>query len=638
MRKVTVWERWRYAFDNFMAKGTVSLIGGLALVSGLFILVMAGLVTAIGLSPADSPWDFPEALWETLMRTLDTGTVGGDKGWFFRLVMLFVTFGGIFVISTLIGLLGSGIEGKLQELRKGRSRVIETNHVVILGWSLQIFTLLSELILANANVADSCIVILSDMDKVEMDDTLKERLGKTKQTRIVCRTGNTSDIDDLAMVGVQAARSIIVLNPETASSDIQLIKTLLAIVNLPREASQPYHIVAQVHSPKTLEVVNLIGGNQVETLLTSDLISRIMVQTCRQSGLSAVYMELLDFEGNEIYFQKEPKLHGKTYGEILLAYGNAAVMGIKESDGAVYLNPESTRVLPPGAEIILIAEDDHTAQVVENTEQEVNQGAIVTPQLLAPVAEKTLILGWNNHVPQTIQQLDEYVAANSLVTVVADSPQGAEIITAHSQNFVNQQVTFHQGDPTDRETLEQLEIQQYDHIIVLCNAGLEPEEADAQTLVTLVQLRNIADQSRSNSSGERLHQRPIVAEILDVRNQALAQVARPDDFVISEQIISRLLAQVAEQKSLNQVFNYLFSPEQSEVYLKPIANYVRIGEPVNFYTLAAAARSQGESAIGYRLQVNAGNATKNYGVVINPAKADVVTFRESDRLIVVANS
>ena len=74
------------------------------------------------------------------------------------------------------------------------------------------------------------------------------------------------------------------------------------------------------------------------------------------------------------------------------------------------------------------------------------------------------------------------------------------------------------------------------------------------------------------------------------------------------------------------------------MYLKPIGNYVNIGEPVNFYTLVAAARSQGESAIGYRLQVNAGNATKNYGVVINPAKGDVVTFRESDRLIVVANS
>lgn len=46
-----------------------------------------------------------------------------------------------------------------------------------------------------------------------MNDTIKERLGRN-HTRIVCRTGNPSDIDDLAMVGVQAARLIIVLNPQ----------------------------------------------------------------------------------------------------------------------------------------------------------------------------------------------------------------------------------------------------------------------------------------------------------------------------------------------------------------------------------------------------------------------------------------
>jgi len=637
MKKVTGWERWRYTFDNVMAKGTISLIGGLALVSGLFILVMAALVIAIGLSPADGPWDFPEAVWETLMRTLDTGTVGADKVWFFRLVMLFITFWEIFVITTLIGLLGSGIDGKLQELRKGRSRVIETNHVVILGWSLQIFTLLSELVLANANLPHSCIVILSDMDKVEMDDTIKERLGRNR-TRIVCRTGNTSDIDDLAMVGVQTARSIIVLNPQTDSSDIQLIKTLLTIVNLPREEQQLYHIVAQVHSPKTLPIVKLIGGNQVETLLTNDLISRIMVQTCRQSGLSAVYMKLLDFEGNGIYFQKESALQGKTYGEILLAYANAAVMGIKQSDGIIYLNPESAKVLQPGDEIILIAEDDNTAQMIGSAAQEINQGAIVTRPFLPPVAEKTLILGWNHHVPQTIKQLDKYVAANSLVTVVAQFPQGSEILANQCQSLVNQQVTYRQGDPTEQETLESLDIQQYDHLLVLCNEGLHPEQADAQTLVTLLQLRDITDRITSRDVASQNSFQLIVAEILDVRNQALAQVARPDDFVISEQIISRLLAQVAEQKSLNQVFNYLFSPEQAEVYLKPIGNYVKIGESVNFSTLVTAARNQGESAIGYRLKVHAGNATKNYGVVINPHKSNQIAFRESDRLIVVADS
>ena len=55
--------------------------------------------------------------------------------------MLVVTLGGIFIVSTLIGMITTGIEGKLDELRKGRSRVIENDHTVILGWSQQIFTI-----------------------------------------------------------------------------------------------------------------------------------------------------------------------------------------------------------------------------------------------------------------------------------------------------------------------------------------------------------------------------------------------------------------------------------------------------------------------------------------------------------------
>ena len=69
------------------------------------------------------------------MRTLDAGTMGGDAGWGFRIVMLLVTIGGIFIVSTLIGVLTTGIEGKLDELRKGRSRVLENDHTVILDWS-----------------------------------------------------------------------------------------------------------------------------------------------------------------------------------------------------------------------------------------------------------------------------------------------------------------------------------------------------------------------------------------------------------------------------------------------------------------------------------------------------------------------
>ncbi len=122
-------ERFRYRFDNFMSKGTISLILGLAVLSMVIVVIMALVVVLLGLAPGDGEkLSFFEAAWLSLMRTLDAGTMGGDEGWGFRIAMLIVTFGGVFVISTLIGVLTSGIEGKMDELRKGRSRVIEKNH------------------------------------------------------------------------------------------------------------------------------------------------------------------------------------------------------------------------------------------------------------------------------------------------------------------------------------------------------------------------------------------------------------------------------------------------------------------------------------------------------------------------------
>lgn len=239
MSKITLSERVRYGFDTLMARGTIALISGLALTSLAFIFLMGFLVSITGVAPEGSDRLNPlEAVWSVLMRTLDAGTMGGDTGWLFRFAMLFVTFGGIFLISTLIGVLSSGIDAKLEDLRKGRSRVVETDHIVILGWSLQVFTLISELTLANANRPGTCIVILSEEDKVQMEDTLSSSLGKRPKIRLVCRTGSPSNITDLGMVNVQTARSIVILSSSNAHADIQLVKTLLAITSIPRTVSQ----------------------------------------------------------------------------------------------------------------------------------------------------------------------------------------------------------------------------------------------------------------------------------------------------------------------------------------------------------------------------------------------------------------
>lgn len=627
MRKVTLADRMRYAFDNMMSRGTVALVGWLALISIIAIIITAGLVTVFRIAPEGSPpLDFFEAAWVSLMRTLDAGTMGGDTGWSFRIVMFVATLCGIFVISTLIGVLTAGIEGKIEELRKGRSSVIEKGHTVILGWSPQVFSIVSELVIANANQPRSCIVILGEKDKVDMESEIRERVGPTGRTRVVCRTGNPIESSDLEIVSLHTAKSVIVLSPEIEDPDSQVIKTVLAIVNSPSRRPEPYHIVAEIRNPKNAQVAKMVGRDEVEVVLVGDLIARIIAQTCRQSGLSVIYTELLDFGGDEIYFKEEQALVGKTFGESLLAYEDSAVIGLCIG-GVPHLNPPMDTRIRPGDQIIAIAEDDDTIRLSGLQDLRIDEGAIRSPRPVEKRPEHTLILGWNWRAPTVIRELDHYTPPGSRVTVVADCDGEAEIARLRS-DLQNQAIAFQRGDTTDRRMLDGLGLQAYDRVIVLCYDGLTPQQADARTLVTLLHLRDIAERCGCHYA--------IVSEMLDIRNRNLAEVTRADDFIVSDKLVSLMLSQVSENKALNAVLADIFDPEGSEIYIKPAGDYVELGKPVNFYTIVEAGRRRNEIAIGYRLHAYANDAGKGYGIVLNPDKSDPVMLTERDRIIVIS--
>ena len=214
--KPTFRQRFRYQFDNLMARGTPAMIGMLFVLS-LIIVIIAGTIISSARFVQEgetAPLSFGEAAWESLMRTLDSGTMGGDTGTGYRLVMLFVTLGGVFIVSALIGVLNNAIESQMERLRKGRSQVLETDHSLVLGWSAQIFTILNELMAANENQKKARIVVLADKDKVEMEDEIRERIEVKGKTRIICRSGSPIDPNDLEIASPHTAKSIIVLPPE----------------------------------------------------------------------------------------------------------------------------------------------------------------------------------------------------------------------------------------------------------------------------------------------------------------------------------------------------------------------------------------------------------------------------------------
>lgn len=625
-------DRLRYWFDNYMARGTGALIGGLGIFSLALIVIAAAVVTLVGIAPGDDgKISFIEAAWLSLMRTLDAGTMGGDVGWRFRVAMFFVTLGGIFIISTLIGVLTSGIESKMGELRKGRSRVIERGHTVILGWSAQIFTVLAELAEANANQPDACVVVLAERDKVEMEDEIHSALQNSGKMRIVCRSGSPIDLNDLKLTSLDSARSIIILAAENDQSDTETIKTLLAITNNPERRAEPYHIVAEIRNARNLEPARMVGRDEVELVLASDLIARIVAQTCLQSGLSVVYTELLNFERDEIYIKDEAQLAGKTFHDALFGYLDSAVIGIATAGNKVKLNPPMETRFAPGDQVVAITADDDTL-VAGGPGLSVVQADLIaegTRRTAHPV--RTLILGWNKRAVQIVRELDQYVASGSQVLLLADRNWSDAEKNEFFDARQHESIQFQSADTTDRRVLDALHPETFDHVIVLAYSdSLDVQAADARTILTLLHLRDIANRSSRPMA--------IVSEMLDLKNRTLADVTQADDFIVSDHLVSLMLAQISENKLLNQVFADLFDAEGSEFYLKPAGDYVQSGQPVNFYTVLEAAARRGEVALGYRLKQQAHDAGKSYGVVVNPTKTDTITFHAGDCIIVLAEN
>jgi voltage-gated potassium channel Kch len=635
-QRASLGARLRYAFDTSMSAGPIALIGWLAVLS-IVVIAVAGLVLAVtGIAPDGAErMGFIEAMWASLMRTLDAGTMGGDSGWGFRAVMLLVTIAGIFVVSTLIGILSSGIEGKLDELRKGRSQVLETDHTVILNWSPSIFDIISELSIANISRRKPRIVIMADKDKVEMEDEIAAKVPNLRNTRVICRSGDPTDLYDLALVSPQASRSIIVLSPETGDEeandpDSQVIKTILALVNDPNRRAASYRIAAEVRDSKNAELARTVGGKEVQLVLADDLIARIVVHSSRQSGLSAVYSELLDFEGCEIYTIDQPGLNGMSFGDAMMAYEASTLIGICDYEGRVYLNPPMETQMQDGFKAILIAEDDAAIKISGEAPQ-IDNRAIAPPQRSDRHAERTLMLGWNRRGPMIAFELSRYVAPGSLLTIAADTPELQDEIAALQVAGGNLTVEYGIVDTSHRATLESLDIPSYDHVLVLGYSDhMAPQPTDTRTLVTLLHLRKIAE-----TAGTRIN---VVSEMIDVRNRELAEVTRADDFVVSNKLVSLMLAQASENENLSAIFDDLLDEQGSEIYMRPAEHYIELGRPVSFFTIAEACRRRGEIAMGHvRRRDGEGSGDRNMGgVVVNPRKSEALTYKAGDRIIVLA--
>ncbi len=620
--KASFMERFRYRMDNAFSRGPMAIIVWLASMTVLIIVFAALMLALFRVRINDKDVGFIEAFWQSMLRVIDPGTMGGDNGWGLRIVALLVTLSGIFLASALIGIIAAAIDTKVQDLRRGRSFVVEHGHTLIVGWSPRIFTIVSEICVANSNESDACIVVMADVEKTEMEEALRTRVGKTSGTRLVCRTGEPASLHDLAIVNAAGARSIVVLGAvEEAGGDAEVVKSVLAILVTSDDPEVP--VIAEISDGETASALTDAGGGRVHCVRAADVIARITAQACRQSGLAAVCQELLDFDGDEIYFQVTPELDGRTFGEAVLAFDTSTIIGIRAAGGQIRINPPMDARLDPGDAVIAVSEDDDTV-VFSGFRDESAPDAQVTPvKDLRP--QRILVVGWNPLGPVVLRELDEFVPEGSFVDLLVDDDlvemdeSDVPRLDRLSTSVVNAQ--------SDMARLgAQVVEHEYDHVIVLGYRGeMSAAEADARTLLTMLLLQRSAI-----GAGRGLGR--VVAEILDSRDVELAQATGADDFIVSDALSSYMIAQLAENPELDEVFADLFDAEGSAIGVKPAEWYVRPDVPVSFARITAAARARSEVALGYRL---APTSARESEVVVNPAKSDLVTLGADDRVVVI---
>lgn len=686
-KKIALKNKIQGIFEETLSKGTVSIITWLAVAMISIVVLFSFVQVFMNLKPNDNvdKLNLFEAMWQNFVHVIDTGALGNDQLWEYRIVSIIVTLFGVLIFGALVGVLTTGLDNLFIEIRKGKTEIVKKDFTLILGWNPTIFKIISELVISNANHKNKKIVILSKNDKIKMEDEINLRINqkellknfhdplggrnkKTYQTKIYCRSGNIIDLDDLNIVHPENAESIIILSEEEGKSDINTIKCILA---LRKKAKK---IITEIKDENNKELMDFCFHNEendnILYIPSEKWLSRITAQASRQPGFSVIATEILNYDKDEIYFSKvEKNIIGKTFKEVSLNCTTSIVLGIhkknldrsnlkeiyrKEVEEGrlisvkknILLNPYEKLnnnviegenigcIIEEGDELILLQSDDGMPEFnFEILKNENFQWKNSMEDTLLPKS-KTLILGYNKRIYKIVSELYEYISSDSEVHIIAKMNEKTE--RELKETFGEENVK--NAETTDYKIYEnecnggKFDLESYESIIILGYDNLDIQEKDAKSMLTMLLLKRILEKKNQCS----LKEKNIVIEIYDEKNREIVELTEVSDYIISDTIISSVISQLSEEKRLYYVFDELLGGEGCEIYLFPAENYIEnFAREYTFKELSTIVANESSILLGYRDMMERVQKEKNYGVHLNVSKNQKIKLKKNDKLIVL---
>lgn len=647
--------RLRYLVERVVTRpGMLMLLFAVACV--IFIAVVAAFTYF--LTPADAR-DVAQIVWQSMRHVIDPGATEEDDeyGWPYRLVMLSTAIGGIFVIGAVVTVLTSALYNRIEAVRRGRTPVTFSGHTVVLGWSSQIYTILDEIARAPGR-RPRVVILANEMSKEDMEDAVRRRPrrergpkdGKIRNVKVVCRHGDPTKIEDLEIANIARAEEILVPRPLGRHPDIRVLMTLLALSHWPWPEGERRPVAAVISSDANYEAAKRAlhrwPADRCHVANAGELTARLIVQSRRYPGLTVVCSELVSFVGAEIY-PANPLRREMTYGEALLWF-ESSLIGFREA-GAEQptINPPPTTPIPPDATPLVVAADAAGVQLLKRPAAVQADLIVPAPPPRPPRVEKTLILGWNERIAAIVQVLDGYVATGSELVIIG---KGYNPAVLPKTRHLREPDGF-DADPTDPGILVPADPEEeyersvpdpeahglipvdptkFDSVIVL--AGDEDDaHVDAKALTTLLLLQAIKDERRASFS--------IICELEEEASRHLAWGIQADDLVLGQQVVSTLAVHYAKNPGRLEMITVVeewLDARDTDLYFEPAGDYVRLGVPVTWATVVAAASRRHQTAIGYVVHAQRLSEKDGYGVYLNPAKSSQRTYQDGDQIVVIA--
>lgn len=606
----------RYYFENFIARKS-NFVYFLMIISAVFALLMIAVEMSLGLIENDS---FFNIWWNRLERLLEIEESGVEFKE--RLVTLIYWIFSVTFSGTIIAFLAAKVSSFIEDLKKGHSHVIDTNHYIIVGWNSTIFKIFDEIEVANQNQSKPTILCFNGLDNLEMNNIINTERPNQKNIRIITRSGDIYSIQDLARTNMNNSKSVIILD-DTIQQSFNIETTILAVKQNLNNQNIP--IIAQFNNGENIDIISKLKGNVVYSILKDNIISSVTAQSIRNKHISSVVLDFIDYDGDELYFFPSDGLAQKTFKQAMLMLQEVTLVGIRTADGQVLLNPKKDYIILKDDHLIVIAEDDNLEiklKSVIEIDQFLDEIKIAEISTNKKETISVLVLGWSQLGQQIINSAIPFLSDDSSFcfafreALVLQNP----VIEKNSSIKSNIILLKKDNNDTIRDLISE------NHFDIILNLGyddkLSNEVSDTNSLMQIFYVKTILEELEKSDSCR------IILQLNDGSKKDLIQELNKNEVIVSDDLSSLIITQLADNPKLWDVFEKLFKESGLKISSKSIADYglKSYDKQFSIYELIVLSIKDNQTFMGYIL---------NDELHLNPLKSEIVQGNDSLSIVYI---